>query len=315
MYNNYDDIKIEYERIRQRNDFIVSERREKIYRDFPDLKDIDYRIFSIVTKMVKSLDDESKADSLMHDLERYRSLRIAYLKEHGIEDDYREPLYTCNKCHDRGFVDGKKCSCYVEKEIELFDNISNFRKYIASDNFDSLDMNYYKKAVPNDKYYIHMEKSIQGIKDSIRNIDAKPFNYMFIGPPGTGKTFLARCIGAEALKHQKSVLYLNALEYIDSLKPDYEGTSLKKYAILADLFILDDLGTEYSSEFSKTELNYIIDKRLNDNKSTIITTNLTPEHGDLKARYLLPMCSRLESLYKSFYLSGEDLRRLKNANI
>ena len=313
MYNSYDDITSEYEKIRQRNNFLASERRDKVYRDNPEVKELDFKIFSLVNKMVKSLDNPQKADELMQEIEKNRAYRIQFLKEHGIEDNYREPQYTCNKCKDRGFIDGKKCSCYIEKEIELFDNISNFRKYIADDNFSKLDMNCYKQDGTNGKYYAYMEKSIRGIIDDLKNMDNKPFNYLFVGVPGTGKTFLARCIGAEALKRQKSVLYLNAVEYIDSLKPDYEGANLKKYAILADLFILDDLGTEYSSDFSKTEINYIIDKRLNDKKSTVITTNLIPDVQ--KARYLSPMCSRLDNLYKSFYLSGEDLRRLKNANI
>ena len=116
-----------------------------------------------------------------------------------------------------------------------------------------------------------------------------------------------------ALKLRKSVLYLTATEYIDSLKPDADQKNLKKYAILSDLFILDDLGTEYSSEFSKTEINYIVDKRLNDKKSTIITTNLVEDA--LKDRYLSPMCSRLDNLYINCYLSGNDLRRVNNANI
>lgn len=313
MYNSYEDIKNEYEKIRQRNSFIVSERRDKVYRDYPELREMDHKIFSIVTDMVKSRDDNGKADNLMHELERYRALRIDFLKKHGIADNYRETQYTCKKCSDTGFVNGKKCSCYVEKEIEMYDNISNFRKYIVSDNFANLNMDYYRQEGYSDKYYNYMDRSIEEIKADIDDIDNKPFYYRFTGPPGTGKTFLSRCIGAEVLKHNKSVLYLNVTEYMDSLKPDHEGVSFKKYAILADLFILDDLGTEYSSEFSRTEINYIIDKRLNDRKSMIITSNRMTD--ELKLRYLASMCSRIDNLFKEYYLSGEDLRRNVNASI
>ena len=76
--------------------------------------------------------------------------------------------------------------------------------------------------------------------------------------------------------------------------------------------VLDDLGTEYSSEFSITELYYIIDKRLNDKKPTIITTNIFPDN--LKDRYPSPMCSRLINMFKNIYLSGDDLRRVKYAD-
>ena len=232
--------------------------------------------------------------------------RNQYLKDNGIEDNYREVQYTCNKCKDTGYVDGKKCSCFIEKEIELYDNISNFRKYIVNDNFSKLDMAYYNQG---DAYYKYMKTEIEYMKKAISEMDDKPFNILFTGTPGTGKTFLARSIGAEVLKLKKSVLYLNATEYVDSLKPDYDGMPLKRYAVSADLFILDDLGTEYSSDFSKTELNYIIDKRLNDQKSTIITSNLIDD--ELKNRYLAPMCSRLNNLYHNVGLFGEDLRRFE----
>ena len=67
------------------------------------------------------------------------------------------------------------------------------------------------------------------MKDSIGNIDNKPYNAIFIGATGTGKTFLSHAIGAEVLKKNKSVLYLNINEYLNSLKPkEVQPTPVKK---------------------------------------------------------------------------------------
>ena len=306
MYKSLDDIKTEYERIRQANALKYSERKALIYKENPKLKEYDGKIFSLFVKLVRSGQNNENASLVEKEIESVRKDRNQYLKDNGIEDNYREVQYTCNKCKDTGYVDGKKCSCFIEKEIELYDNISNFRKYIVNDNFSKLDMAYYNQG---DAYYKYMKTEIEYMKKAISEMDDTPFNILFTGTPGTGKTFLARSIGAEVLKLKKSVLYLNATEYVDSLKPDYDGMPLKRYAVSADLFILDDLGTEYSSDFSKTELNYIIDKRLNDQKSTIITSNLIDD--ELKNRYLAPMCSRLNNLYHNVGLFGEDLRRFE----
>ena len=310
MLKTFDDIKSEYERIRRMNHLKADERKERVYSKYPELEELDKKIMKGFVALVKNTHDDTK--KIEDTIERLRSERIKFLNEHGIVDNYRDNIYSCEKCKDTGFVNGKKCSCYIEKEIELFDNVSNFKKYIKDDNFDNLKFDFYKQDGTDYAYLEYMKQNIREMRDGIANMDNAPYNLLLNGNPGTGKTFLARSIGSECLKQNKSVLYLSVVEYIDSLKPDYVGTPFKQYAVISDLFILDDLGTEYSSEFSKTELNYIIDKRLNDKKSTIITSNIAP--NKLKDRYLDSMCSRLINMYKNVHLSGVDLRRYNNAN-
>ena len=204
----------------------------------------------------------------------------------------------------------------MQKEIELFDNISHFKNYIKDDNFEKLDMSFYNQSgleYNGTTYKQFMDTLIKKFKSQVENMNKNSFSLLLIGPTGTGKTFLARCMGAEALKKNKSVLYVNVNEYLNSLKPDYEGEPLKYYAVVCDLFILDDLGTERITDYTNTEINYIIDKRLNDKKSTIITTNLMPDQ--IESAYLSSTYSRLVNAYDNEYLFGDDLRRLKNVNI
>ena len=179
-----------------------------------------------------------------------------------------------------------------------------------------MNLNYYNQnnlTINGITYKDRMKELVEELKSNVKNMDKVPFSILMIGATGTGKTFLARCMGAEALKKNKTVLYVNVNEYLNSLKPDYEGVPLKYYAIICDLFILDDLGTERITDYTNVELNYIIDKRLNDKKSTIITTNLVPDQ--IEEYYLSSTYSRLENSFDNRYLAGEDLRRFKNADI
>ena len=316
MFNSYDDIKREYEYIRQGDYLRFDEKKEKIYSENPYLRELDLKIVRLYLKIGTLRIDKQPFDKIETELNNVQLERKKYLEEHRIRDDYKEIQYVCDKCKDTGFVNGHKCSCFIQKEIELFDNISHFKNYIKDDNFDKLNYDFYNQsglAINGITYKQYMKELVDEFKSYIGNMDKKAFSLLIIGPTGTGKTFLARCMGAEALKNNKSVLYINVNEYLNSLKPDYDGEPLKYHAISCDLFILDDLGTERITDYTNAELNYIIDKRLNDKKSTIITTNLN--HDQIEDLYLSSMHSRLENAYINRYLAGDDLRRLKNVII
>ena len=316
MYQNVDDIRNEYELNRLKNLVKYDQKKEKVYEAHPVLKEYDQEIVDLYSMIPKTNFDSSKTKEIESKIADLKNKRSKYQKEHNVDDSYREVEYTCEKCKDTGYVDGKKCSCFLQKEIELFDSISHFKEYIKEDNFDNLDTSLYNQKIDNSvnmPYSKYMSNVIMHMKDGIRTIEEAPYNLMLIGPTGTGKTFLARCVGAEMIKKNKSVLYLNVNEYLNSLKPDYTGVVLEPYAIACDMLILDDLGTEYSTEFTKSKLNYITDKRINDKKSTIITTNLMLD--ELRNRYLDSMFSRINHVYTRCYLAGDDLRGVKNANI
>lgn len=316
MFRSYDDIKREYEYIRQADQLRYDEKKELIYSQNPELKKMDLAIIKSYLNIGTARIDKQPIDKLEKELDDLKKIREKYLKEHNINDDYKELKYVCDKCKDTGYVNGHKCSCFVQKEIELFDNISHFSKYIKDDNFENLDLSFYNQSgiVVGDKTYKeYMKEYVEEFKEMVANMDKKPFSLLLIGATGTGKTFIARCMGAMALKNNKSVLYVNVNEYLNSLKPDYEGEPLKYYAVNCDLFILDDLGTERITDYTNTEINYIIDKRLNDKKSTIITTNLVPDQ--IAEEYLGSTHSRLENAFYNCYLAGDDLRRLKNVSI
>ena len=76
-----------------------------------------------------------------------------------------------------------------------------------------------------------------------------------------------------------------------------------------DLLILDDLGTEMTTSFVQSALYRIINTRLMEKRSTIISTNLRP--SELAGRYSPQVASRVEGEYQFLPFVGEDIRKLK----
>jgi DNA replication protein DnaC len=83
----------------------------------------------------------------------------------------------------------------------------------------------------------------------------------------------------------------------------------------ADLLVLDDLGSEKTSEWVEETMNLIVNTRYNERRHTIFTSNYddTPDDADpdcLKARIGFRIHSRLHEMCEFLEFDGADYRHL-----
>jgi len=87
------------------------------------------------------------------------------------------------------------------------------------------------------------------------------------------------------------------------------NTELEDYLINCDLLIIDDLGTEMSSEFSKTELFNLLNSKLLKQKKMLVSTNYSLD--GLLNIYSERITSRLMGNFNLFKFYGNDIRLQK----
>ena len=140
----------------------------------------------------------------------------------------------------------------------------------------------------------------------------RPDNNLYIyGNTGVGKTFLTHCIAREMLDRSYSSLYFSARDFFDLLADatfgrDGRNSTHSQMIIDCDFLTIDDLGTEVTSSFAASQLFHVLNERIAKNRSTIISTNMTPE--EFSAVYSQRIYSRLLSHYKFIKLVGTDIR-------
>jgi DNA replication protein DnaC len=81
----------------------------------------------------------------------------------------------------------------------------------------------------------------------------------------------------------------------------------KKY-LSCDLLIIDDLGTEMTTQFTQSVLYQVINTRLMEGRSTIVSTNL--DDAGLRQRYAPAIASRLLGAFEMHPFLGRDIRML-----
>ena len=83
----------------------------------------------------------------------------------------------------------------------------------------------------------------------------------------------------------------------------------RQYLIECDLLILDDLGTEFSTNFSSAMIYNLINTRIMSLKPTIISTNLSMK--ELEKAYTERMVSRIMGNNIRLAFLGNDIRQQK----
>lgn len=322
----------EYDKKRLYHKNLQDERIKEIYSKIPAIKTINEEIakMSVLYASSKLNGKENSFEKYKKDINDLKKRKEELLNQNHYPSDYLDLTYDCDECKDSGFVDGKKCKCFKKAELELLYNYSNLKHILEKENFSNFNYDYFPKTLRNEytgevydnevSPYENIVEQIKDVKRFINEFDNKDraiSNLLIRGRAGSGKTFLTNCIAKELLDRDKSVIYLTSSDFFNLLSlatfsKDSEDGKLATRKVSeikeCDVLIIDDLGAEIPNNYTIPVLFEHINRRIFENKSTIISTNL--DLNDLRNLYSERLSSRFLQNYAIIHIYGEDLRTI-----
>ncbi|MBO5210729.1 MAG: ATP-binding protein [Clostridia bacterium] len=279
------------------------------YSTNPRLLEIDNEISAIGAQLaITALSGNSEKVAVL----RAKSVALSKEKSAILKKEMVADIeYDCPICKDSGYVDGKICECV--KKIAASVIVGELKKQmpLESCTFESFNLNYYSKDGENARK--RMTSILKLCKEYVNSFDPKSSdNLLFMGAPGLGKTHLTLAIVSGVVDKGFLPFYgpaENLFALVSSERFSGENKGSYQAMLDCDLLVIDDLGTEFLNEFSKSIFYNLINTRLLSKKPTIINTNLTMK--EIADRYGERIASRLIGGYNANKFIGMDIRQQK----
>ncbi|NLO34902.1 MAG: ATP-binding protein [Clostridiaceae bacterium] len=319
-----------YEQRRLRAELARDSAVRYAYQQHPRLEQLDREIAAAGADLLLEAIEPGRPKAARTRMTQLQETRRTYLLEKQVPADFDQPRYNCPLCRDTGEQDGVRCSCYQALLVPLlFDeaNLNSLNRF----RFGMFDASLFSDQASPALYQSDLSprQQILGLKrvseQFVAQFDAPETRSMlFIGKPGTGKTFLMACIAQELLAEGRSVLYLPAPQLFDYLQeqrillssysPDpirlEHSLAMKDSILNCSLLLIDDLGTESGASSRYADLLGVIDSRQGPGRKMIISSNADP--ASLRDHYDERLLSRLVGGFAVYRFFGEDVRLALN---
>lgn len=294
-------------------------RRAQVLQAYPRLREIDQALRQSVAGAVAAAfrkgEDTAAAIAALKEknlaLQREREWILASAE---LDESVLDPPPFCPHCGGSGYVGSSMCECLrelcrQEQKKELSSLLG------GKESFDGFRLDLYPTE-PDPNLGVSprqlMERTFRRCRRYAREFGAGAPSLLFTGGPGLGKTFLSACIARAVADNGFSVVYDTAgklFSDFEAVKFGGNQQDLTRKYLQCDLLIIDDLGTEMTTQFTQSVLYRVLNDRLLENRPVIVSTNLSDQA--LRQRYSAPIASRLLGAFEVCLFLGQDIRQLR----
>ena len=304
------------ERRRREAETSAAALRDKLCEQIPRLREIEREKAAAIPELTHAiLARQAEAVTAIQD----KNLRLQQemrdiLRAAGYACDNFEPQYTCRACGDTGYVGGVLCDCYrrllQEEACRALSGLSAMRLT----DFASMRPEYYEDRV-DPKLGVsprqHMQDIIAYCRDYTAHFTPAADSLLLQGATGIGKTHLCLAIARGVTEAGYGVVYGSVQPLIRRLEAEHFGRAngdSEAQLTACDLLVLDDLGMEFDTPFSRACLYNVLNARLLEGRPTVISTNLS--FSALQERYGDQIASRISGGFVPLLCVGKDIRQI-----
>ena len=291
-------------------------RREKIFTEIPRAREIEQLISRSGISAAKAVLFGAKAQMTLRKLKednlKLQEELAFLLVSHGYSENDLDVKYDCKECNDTGYIDGRMCSCMKTILRDTAFKELNALSPLELSSFDTFNLNYYSTSpdkngnIPRNR----LEKFYKFCVSFAESFNGHGRSILMEGGTGLGKTHLSLAIAHRVIERGYGVIYCSTPNILRAMEQEYFSNSssmiTKSNAEKCDLLILDDLGTEFATSYTKSAVYNLINIRMMMNKPVIVSTNLSL--NELNELYSDRFISRFVGEHYYLEFIGEDIR-------
>ena len=302
---------------RAENQSIQEKRRAEVDKKIPEYAQLEALLAETSGKLITIMlrKDDNREEQLKQLKQGNLSMQknmSALLVQAGFPEDYLSPVYTCEKCKDKGTFNGKWCECFYRLMLNAAADELNAVSPLKLSSFDNFSLEYYSEETDpalGTSPRVIMAHNLEVCKHYVEDFRTNSDSLFLNGGTGLGKTHLSLAVADAVIKKGYNVVYCSVPEITRKLEKEYFGKSDENTMdalTQCDLLILDDLGAEMDKPLYTSLVYELINTRINRGVPMVINSNLTAP--ELKERYQDRIWSRLFST-KVLVFAGTDIRR------
>ncbi len=306
--------RLRYQQQQREAEAAAEQLRSRAYELRPRLRTLDNQLRLTVAQVMASAfqkreDPETALNDARQTNQAAQRERDVILRELDLPD-YLDMGARCPDCGGTGWQGQSLCGCLraVCRRVQL-DQLAKLPGADAP-GFDSFRLDVYSSEInprtgisPRD----NMALVLQTCRRWTGQFGAQSPSLLMMGGTGLGKTLLSACIARTLTEQDVGVTYVRAGELLREYEQAQFGSQPRPMQYeQAELLIVDDLGTEMSTQFTNAVMYSLLDSRLLAQKPTVISTNL--ESRVLQQRYPPQLISRLLGRCQTLVFFGDDLR-------